>query len=102
LHSPRRRHGAIIESQELKQVATLPAIDSELVALIGAIYDAVLEPTGWHDALDRIRLHFDLQNCIMGLNRFRHDPMTFVLPVNVPDQYLALTGPEYAAEILRM
>lgn len=80
----------------------MSAIDSELVALIGAIYDAVLEPAGWHDALDRIRRRFDLYNCIMGLNAFRYEPTQFVVSVNVPDKYVAMNGPEYGAEIMRM
>jgi len=77
-------------------------VDGELVDLIGAIYDAALDPALWHDALDRIRSHFDLHNAIMGLNRFGYEPTSIAIAVNIPDEYLRMTGADYAGDILRL
>ena len=80
----------------------MASVDSELVDLIGGIYDAVLEPAGWQDALDRIRRRFNLHNAIMGLNRLGYEPGSVAISVNVPEQYMAMQGVEYTADILHM
>ena len=81
----------------------MSTVDSELVEMIGAIYDAVLEPSRWHAVLDRIRRHFHLHNAIFGLVRFGYEPVTTTVTANVPEQYLTLVhDPKYSADIVRM
>lgn len=77
-------------------------VDGQLVELIGVIYDAVLDPSLWHEALDRIRSHFHLHNAMMGLTRFGYEPTSVAISVNIPEQYLAMQGAEYSAEILSL
>lgn len=77
-------------------------IDQAFVDLIGAVYDAVLNPNGWYGALDRIRAHFGLHNAVLGLNRFVHEPVAVAVSVNIPPEFLAKLGPEYSDEIVRM
>jgi DNA-binding CsgD family transcriptional regulator/PAS domain-containing protein len=76
-------------------------IDPELVELIGAIYDAVLDPGKWYDAVERIRLHFRLFNGMLGFNYIGFGPTTLAVVTNVPEQYRALI-PEYNDEIIRL
>jgi DNA-binding CsgD family transcriptional regulator len=80
----------------------LPPVESEIVDLIGLIYDAVLNPAMWHEAIDRIRLHFNFQTSIMALNRFVHEPISMAVAVNIPEQYERFLNADYADEILRM
>jgi DNA-binding CsgD family transcriptional regulator/PAS domain-containing protein len=79
-------------------------VDSELVDLIGAIYDAVLDPALWQEALDRIRQHFAFNNSILGLFRYRgNEALTTTVTVNVPEAYLsAIHDVKYTPEIVRM
>lgn len=77
-------------------------IDSNLVDLIGAIYDAVLEPAGWHETLDRIRRHFHFHNAILGIVHLGHERDAFTVPVNIPERYLTMQTPEYNEEAVRM
>jgi len=76
--------------------------DIALVGLIGSIYDAVLDPTLWHEALDRIRTHFDLHNSMMSISRFGNEPTSVAVSVNVPERYMAMMGAEYAPELVRL
>jgi DNA-binding CsgD family transcriptional regulator/PAS domain-containing protein len=80
----------------------LVPVDSQLIELIGVIYDAVLDPSLWHEALDRIRGHFKLHNAMMGLTRLGYEPTSVAIAVNIPELYLTMQGAEYTAEILRL
>ena len=77
-------------------------VDSQLIELIGVIYDAVLDPSLWHEALDRIRGHFKLHNAMMGLTRLGYEPTSVAIAVNIPELYLTMQGAEYTSEILRL
>ena len=77
-------------------------VDGQLIELIGAIYDAVLDPSLWHETLDRIRTHFDLHNAMMGLTRFGYEATSIAIAVNIPEQYLSMQTAEYTPEILRL
>jgi DNA-binding CsgD family transcriptional regulator/PAS domain-containing protein len=78
------------------------SVDREVIGLIGGIYDAVLDPARWHDALDRICRHFDFHSSILGITRFGHEPTAMTIPVNVPERYLALHTPDYNEAIIQM
>ena len=80
-----------------------PVVDGKVADLIGAIYDAVLDPAMWHDALDRIRRHYRFHNSILGIARYGHQPGSLLVPVNIPDDYrLAMQRPEYSDEVIRL
>ena len=83
-------------------MGTVGIVDSELIDLIGSIYDAVLEPVKWHDALDRIRRRFDFHNVILGVVRMGYEPFAYTVSVNIPERYLAMQTPEYNEEAMRM
>jgi DNA-binding CsgD family transcriptional regulator/PAS domain-containing protein len=85
-----------------RQDGEMGDFDVELVLLIAAIYDAVLEPGRWEETLDRICQHFGFYSGILGVTRFGHEPSAFNISVNVPPEYLALVTPEYNEEVLRM
>lgn len=74
-------------------------IDAELVRLIGLIYDAVIDPDGWHDALDAIRRHFNLHNAQLTIGWLDRPAMLNSVSVNVPEQY-RIDDPSYAAAIV--
>ena len=79
----------------------MDSVDIGLIQLIGAIYDAVIEPEKWHDALDRIRLHFRLHNVMMALNDIRARTASLSVLVNIPDHWAAaMAKPEYNAELI--
>lgn len=80
----------------------MATIDSDVVDLIGAIYDAVLEPTGWQEALDRIRRYFNLHNAILGVVRLGYEPVAYTVPVNIPERYFSMQTSEYNEEAMRM
>ncbi|MBZ9739740.1 MULTISPECIES: helix-turn-helix transcriptional regulator [unclassified Mesorhizobium] len=78
-------------------------IDVTLIQLIGAIYDAVIEPEKWHDALDGIRRHFRLHNVMMALNDIRAQTASLSVLVNIPDHWAAaMAKPEYNAELVNL
>lgn len=77
------------------------SVDIALLQLIGAIYDAVIEPDKWYDALDRIRQHFRLHNAMMALNDIRAQTASFSVMVNIPDHWAAAAvKPEYNAALV--
>lgn len=79
------------------------SFDIELLQLIGAIYDAVIEPEKWYDALDRIRQHFRLHNVMMALNDIRARTASLSVLVNIPDHWAAaMAKPEYNAALIDM
>lgn len=83
-------------------MGTVGIVDSELIDLIGSIYDAVLEPVKWHDALDQIRRRYDFHNAILGVVRMGYEPFAYTVSVNIPERYLAMQTPEYNEEAMRM
>lgn len=79
------------------------SIDIELVQLIGVIYDAVVDPGKWHEALDRVRLHFQLHNVMMALHDLRSRPTSLSVLINISDEWAAaMAQPEYNSELMRL
>jgi DNA-binding CsgD family transcriptional regulator len=64
---------------------TASATRAGLDDLIGAIYDCVIDPTLWHDVLDRIRVRYGFFNVILGVNNTATNEMVVNVGVNVPD-----------------
>ncbi len=79
--------------------AVAATFDIALNDIIGAIYDATIEPDGWPDALDAILSRFSFQMAILGIAR-ADASMVAEVGCNVPSQYLALV-PAYTGEIAR-
>jgi len=81
----------------------MESFDIALVGLIGSIYDAALDPTLWHEALDRIRTHFSLHNAMLGLARLGNEPSTLAISVNItPEHYLAMQSAEYRQHVMHL
>jgi DNA-binding CsgD family transcriptional regulator len=77
--------------------------EPEIVELIGAIYDAVIDPNKWYEALDRVRVHFQLANVMMALHDMRSKTASLSVLVNIPDEWAAaMAQPEYNAELMRL
>jgi DNA-binding CsgD family transcriptional regulator len=65
---------------------TVSARRADLDDLIGAIYDCVIDPSLWHDTLDRIRRRFDFFNAMLGVNNTVTQEMIVSVYVNVSEQ----------------
>ena len=76
--------------------------DPEALRLIGLIYDSVINPEAWHDALDGIRRAFGLHNSELSLSAMGPEPFSIKVAVNVPQVYRGLNGPEYSMEAMRL
>ena len=59
--------------------------DRALDELIGAIYYCVIDPSRWHDTLDRIRRRYHFYNAILGVNDARGSGTVLHVSVNIPD-----------------
>jgi DNA-binding CsgD family transcriptional regulator/PAS domain-containing protein len=65
----------------------LQPADVELIELIGAIYDAVIDKRLWADALERLRLRFDFEMAILAVHSLPHGHAVVQVAVNIPDDY---------------
>jgi DNA-binding CsgD family transcriptional regulator len=79
---------------------TPPTVSDDLDALIGAIYDCVIDPSRWYDTIDRIRLRFALYNAILAVNGANGDIVMHVTS-NVSRDMLAMVE-KYASDVPRM
>ncbi len=85
-----------------RQRAGIFALDTSARAttdLIGHIYDAVIEPDRWSDAIDRIRRHLELSNAMIGVNALPSGQSIIEASSNVPERFVKL-APNYGREIL--
>lgn len=80
----------------------LSEVDSGHVDLIGGLYDAVIEPGRWHDALDAIRGRFNFYNVMMTVISLPLGGALVNMSVNVPAPYAAMNGPEYIEDVIRL
>jgi DNA-binding CsgD family transcriptional regulator/PAS domain-containing protein len=62
--------------------------DPDLNELIGGIYDAVIEPQRWTDAVDRIRRHFGFQLAMLGVHRLPDGVGMVQVASNVPQEFV--------------
>lgn len=80
----------------------LQEVDRDHVDLIAAIYDAVIEPERWHDALDAVRVRFDFYNAMMSVIALPSGGALINLSVNVPEPFAAMSSPDYIEDIVRL
>ena len=73
-------------------------MDPALNELIGAIYDATIEPGLWHDAIERIRQLYRFQIAILAINRLPDMSPLVQVACNVPAWYAEHVG-EYTDAI---
>ena len=79
----------------------MQASDRIFKEIVGGIYDAVLDPGRWHQALDRMRTAFAFENCVLGIVAMPHGTSVLQVAVNVPDEYLRRV-PAYNDEVLKL
>lgn len=66
--------------------------DPHLNDLIGGIYDAVIDPQRWTEAIDRIRRDYSFRIAIMSANRLPDGSPTAEVAANVPLEFLENLG----------
>lgn len=67
-------------------------VDNALNELIGAIYDATIEPRRWPDVIDRIRVRYRFQLAMLAINRLPDMKPVVQVSSNVPDWYREHAG----------
>ena len=67
-------------------------MDPALNELIGAIYDATIEPGLWHDAIERIRQLYRFQVAMLAVNRLPDMSPLVQVACNVPDWFAEHAG----------
>lgn len=75
--------------------------DEELVDLIGAFYDAVIDQTQWSSALERLRKRFDFYGVALAAHRQMPDDVVLQVTVNIPPDFAARL-PDYASDIVEL
>jgi DNA-binding CsgD family transcriptional regulator len=60
-------------------------LDPELLRIVGRIYDAVIDPDGWHYALDTVRLRHGWHNASMSVIALPASRSVLRIAVNIPD-----------------
>lgn len=80
----------------------LQEVDRDHVDLIAGVYDAVIEPDRWHDALDAVRIRFNFFNVAMSVISPLQGRALINLSINIPDEYAGMTGPEYVEDIVKL
>lgn len=73
---------------------------ASLEALIGAIYDCVIDSSRWHDTVDRLRRRFGFYNAMLAVNA-SNGAIVMHVNANVPDDMLPLVE-RYSADVPRM
>jgi DNA-binding CsgD family transcriptional regulator/PAS domain-containing protein len=64
-------------------------LNAALIDLIGAIYDAAIEPQLWQSTIDRIRQHFGFHIAMLGIAKLPEVEMLIQVSCNVPAEYVA-------------
>ncbi|MEO5756583.1 MAG: helix-turn-helix transcriptional regulator [Mesorhizobium sp.] len=61
----------------------------EIVRMIGGFYDAVIDPSLWHPALDDMRRHFGFHLGALSIMALPTGNAVVQVTMNIPDDYLA-------------
>lgn len=80
----------------------LSDVEDSLVDLIGGVYDAVVEPSRWHEAIDAIRRRINCHNAMMTVISLPSGGSLVNISVNVPAEYAGMTTPDYFDEVIRL
>src|SRR5665213_1569241 len=73
--------------------------NADIVRLIGAIYDAVVDKTRWWHALDQIRSHFGFQLAGLTVIGLPHGNVVVQVVVNIPDDFAARVA-DYGNDVI--
>jgi DNA-binding CsgD family transcriptional regulator len=73
-------------------------VDSELLAIIGLIYDAVIDPTGWEPALEAIRVRHGWHNAVLSVFSVPLNQNTINVAINLPASFFEI-APRYIKEV---
>ena len=69
--------------------------------LVGGIYDAVIDPVLWTDAVDAIRREFRFHNAMMGVSKLPGNEVVVNVSANVPPAFVTSIV-DYGPEILEL
>jgi DNA-binding CsgD family transcriptional regulator/PAS domain-containing protein len=75
--------------------------DARFGALIGSVYDAVIDPSHWPEAIDGIRRAFSFEIAMIGISKLPGGEPLVQVSCNVPDAFVRSIG-EYGEEILEL
>ena len=76
-------------------------LDTTFSRLVGGIYDAVVDPTLWSDAIDAIRREFRFHIAVMAVVKLPGGEFVVHAANNIPDQFLS-TFAQYGEDIIEM
>jgi len=93
---------SVVRSLQNLELVLLSDVEDSLVDLIGGIYDAVVEPSRWHDAIDAIRHRIDCHNAMMTVISLPTGGALVNISVNVPAAYAGMATPDYIDEVIRL
>jgi DNA-binding CsgD family transcriptional regulator/PAS domain-containing protein len=80
----------------------MPAgIDTEIVNIIGLIYDAVIDRAGWQEVIDRLRLYVGAQVAALAAQGFPRGNVIVQAASNIPAEFLAAMG-NYGDDVVNM
>jgi len=63
-------------------------LDTTFSRLVGGIYDAVVEPDLWTEAVDAIRREFDFHIAMMGISKMPANELVVNVSTNVPASFV--------------
>ncbi|MEO9228890.1 MAG: LuxR C-terminal-related transcriptional regulator [Devosia sp.] len=75
-------------------------MDLELLSIVGLIYDAAIDPSGWHNAIDAVRGRLGFYNSMMTLGDLETGRAIVSVKVNIPEAYDAMETPEYMESMI--
>ncbi len=76
-------------------------IDTDLLAIVGLIYDAVLDPSGWHRALEAIVVRHGWFNASMSVADLPRGQEVLSVAINLPASFFE-EAPKHMDEVLDM
>jgi len=76
-------------------------IDSDLLAIVGLIYGAVIDPTGWERALDAIRVRHGWHNAALSVLGLPHGTFSLAVGVNLAPSFFEM-APKHGEDVVAL
>ena len=76
-------------------------LDTTFGRLVGGIYDAVVDPELWSEAIDAIRREFRFHLAIMAVHKLPSGEAVVFAACNIPESYMRTFG-DYAEDVVEV